>query len=87
MTALAMAGIETFPSSFLQPGTATLILNLAQVVQLLADYCDTSSGISKSVTIADCHSNSVTLIVLHWISLSTWDLGVEEIHAISDFAL
>ena len=41
MTALAMAGIETFPSSFLQPGTATLILNLAQVVQLLADYCDT----------------------------------------------
>ena len=24
---------------------------------------------------------------LHWISLSTWDLGPEEIRAISDFAL
>ena len=24
---------------------------------------------------------------LHWISLSTWDLGLEEIRAISDFAL
>ena len=24
--------------------------------------------------------------VVHWISLSTWDLGLEEIHAISDFA-
>ena len=44
----------------------------------------TPSGISKSVTIADCHSNSVTLIVLHWISLSTWDLGLGEIRAISD---
>ena len=24
---------------------------------------------------------------IHWISLSTWDLGPEEIRAISDFAL
>ena len=24
---------------------------------------------------------------IHWISLSTWDLGLEEIRAISDFAL
>ena len=24
---------------------------------------------------------------VHWISLSTWDLGLEEICAISDFAL
>ena len=24
---------------------------------------------------------------LHWISLSTWGMGQEQIHAISDFAL
>ena len=24
---------------------------------------------------------------IHWISVSTWDLGLEQIHAISDFAL
>ena len=26
-------------------------------------------------------------VTIHWISLSTWDLGLEEIRAISDFAL
>ena len=26
-------------------------------------------------------------LTVHWISLSTWDLGLEEIRAISDFAL
>ena len=30
---------------------------------------------------------SSVLFCVHWISLSTWDLGPEEIRAISDFAL
>ena len=30
---------------------------------------------------------SAQILKVHWISVSTWDLGLEEIHAISDFAL
>ena len=40
---------------------------------------------------AFCVAQQVALLVkhvdMHWISLSTWDLGPEEIRAISDFAL
>ena len=30
---------------------------------------------------------SIFEMQLHWISVSTWDLGLEQIHPISDFAL
>ena len=40
-----------------------------------------------TVTTAGEISDIVLDVLLHWISLSTWDLGQEEIRAISDFGL